>query len=400
MPGRMQFPKVITYLLSGLVVLLSLGTDLPSGLPTSNTSEASKDSTLSLLFIGDIMGHGPQISSAWDDSTQSYSYHEVFAFIREEISRADLAIANLEVTLAGPPYTGYPQFSSPDELAVACMDAGIDVLGTANNHSCDRGGKGIVRTIRVLDSLGLKRTGTFLDPFDRYLRHPLTFEKNGFCLGLLNYTYGTNGLPFPDPTIVNLLDTNQIKADVLFSKALGYDMLIAFVHFGTEYERSPNSRQLAMVEFLFNQGIDLVIGSHPHVLQKMVFLPSVEDGNTRMVAYSLGNFVSNQRDRYTDGGAMVQVNLRKSAGRVSVESAGYYLTWVHRHQSEGKQRYNILPCSRFEAMPGFFEDSLHYNAMMNFVKDSRGLLESENEGVGEYRYKSGSWILLPAKSSQ
>ena len=107
------------------------------------------------------MGHGPQIKAAWDDSLKSYNYDEVFQPVEQLISSVDFAIANLEVTLAGPPYKGYPQFSSPDDLAVACKNSGIDVLVTANNHSCDRGSNGIIRTVNVLDSLGIHHTGTF-----------------------------------------------------------------------------------------------------------------------------------------------------------------------------------------------------------------------------------------------
>ena len=108
---------------------------------------------MSLLFLGDIMGHGPQIKSAWNDSLKKYDYNEVFEPVEDIISSVDFAVANLEVTLAGPPFDGYPQFSSPDELAEACKNNGIDVLVTANNHSCDRGSKGIQRTNQVLDSL-------------------------------------------------------------------------------------------------------------------------------------------------------------------------------------------------------------------------------------------------------
>ncbi|MCJ7821403.1 MAG: CapA family protein, partial [Bacteroidales bacterium] len=157
------------------------------------------DSTLTVLFAGDIMGHDMQIASAYDDSTGAYSYESVFKYIRPVIGGADLAFGNLEVTLGGSPYKGYPAFSSPDVLALACKNAGFDVLATANNHSADRGPKGIARTIRVLDSLAIKHTGTWLSSEARDTLNPLVISEKGIDVALLNYTYGTNGIVVPPP---------------------------------------------------------------------------------------------------------------------------------------------------------------------------------------------------------
>ena len=151
---------------------------------------------ISFLFMGDIMGHRPQIRSAWQEETKKYDYEEVFSPLEDIIWSSDFAIANLEVTLAGGPYTGYPQFSSPDELAVACKNSGMDVLVTANNHSCDRKNKGIIRTVNVLDSLNILHTGTFKDLGERESKNLLILSKDGIKVGVLNYTYGTNGNKF------------------------------------------------------------------------------------------------------------------------------------------------------------------------------------------------------------
>ena len=127
-------------------------------------------------------------------------------------------VANLEVTLGGKPFTGYPTFSSPKELVADCLHSGINVMVTANNHSCDRGKIGITNTLYQLDSLGIKHTGTFHDLIDRAMRNLLILEKNGLRVGVLNYTYGTNGLPVPNPTQVNRLDTLQIQKDILSAR--------------------------------------------------------------------------------------------------------------------------------------------------------------------------------------
>ena len=156
----------------------------------------------------------PQIEGAYDIETKQYNYMPVFDKIKHKFAQVDFAIANLEVTLAGEPYTGYPQFSSPDALAVACRDSGIDVLVTANNHTCDRGKKGIIRTLDVLDSLKIAHTGTFRNKADFEKHNLLVLSKNGISVGILNYTYGTNGLPVPEPTIVNKINLNLMKQDI------------------------------------------------------------------------------------------------------------------------------------------------------------------------------------------
>ncbi|MBE0668291.1 MAG: CapA family protein, partial [Bacteroidales bacterium] len=201
------------------------------------------DSTLTVLFAGDIMGHDMQIASARDNSTGTYSYDSVFKYIRPVITGADLAFGNLEVTLGGSPYKGYPAFSSPDALAIACRNAGFDVLATANNHSADRGPKGIARTIRVLDSLDIKHTGTWLTSEARDTLNPLVISEKGIEVALLNYTYGTNGIVVPPPRIVSYIDTVLISNDIQRSREKGADVVFVMIHWGTEYDSLPSKSQ-------------------------------------------------------------------------------------------------------------------------------------------------------------
>ena len=162
-----------------------------------------KSSTLRLIFAGDVMGHAPQIASAQIGNTGKYDYKPCFRYIKPIIEQADLAIANLELTLPGkPPYNGYPMFRSPDELAVALKGAGFDILVTANNHANDSRGPGVTNTILTLRDNNFLQTGTFLNARDRSAHYPLMVYKNGFKIALLNYTYDTNGVPTEAPTIV------------------------------------------------------------------------------------------------------------------------------------------------------------------------------------------------------
>ena len=330
------------------------------------------------------MGHDSQIASAYNAITKAYEYAPCFQFMRPYIDSVDVAIANLEVTLAGPPYTGYPQFSSPDALAVALKEIGFDGLVTANNHCVDRGKKGLERTIAMLDSFKIAHTGTFVDTVARMNDSPLIIEKNGFKLALLNYTYGTNGIAVPKSSIVNLLDTTIIRLDITKAKEFKPDAIIVFTHWGSEYQSLPSKNQKDVTEFCFKQGAQLVIGAHPHVIQPMEWRKE----SNQFVAYSLGNFASGQRKRYTDGGAMAYIELQKinykpDSSVTTIDSAGYYLEWVYRTVDAHKDYY-LLPATWVENDTiRFIKDVESRAAFKTFVEDSRLLYQKHNKGVSE-----------------
>lgn len=346
---------------------------------------------LSLLFIGDIMGHDEQILSAENRETGSFNYDDVFSFVREEISEADYAIANFEVTLAGSPYKGYPAFSSPAELAVACNKAGIDCFVTANNHSADRGKTGILKTLHKLDSLGIPHTGTFADKNERDSLYPLMLNIKGNSIALLNYTYGTNGIKVPDPVIVNILSKDLVAADIDRARQKNPDLIILFLHWGTEYDTIPSRAQEEMAEFFFNRGADLIIGSHPHVLQKMIWTKKSPVNKDRVTVYSLGNFVSNQRRPKTDGGAMVRIGLERNNDSLTVAEADYYLTWVYTPVENSRKRFFILPCSEFEKNRDFFTSPADYRKMLTFISGSRRFLENQNQNFSECIFSGSEW---------
>ncbi len=335
-----------------------------------------------MLFLGDIMQHDSQIAAAYDSAAGKYDYQPCFQYIKPYIQSVDLAIGNLELTLGGPPYKGYPRFSAPDELVPALKDMGIDVLVTANNHSADRGRKGIERTIQMLDSLEIPHTGTFEDTLSWLNDHPLLLNKNGFAIALLNYTYGTNGLPVPKPNIVNLIDTARIRLDLEKAKLMNPDVIIVFMHWGVEYQQLANRSQKDVAEYCFRHGANLVVGSHPHVLQPIHWL---SDSN-RLVVYSLGNFVSGQRTRNRDGGLMVVTELEKityaaDSSVTRIDSASYMLEWVYRDR---QKKYYVLPVAAFEAQGDeFIDEAAHRLAFETFISDSRALFRKYNTGIRE-----------------
>jgi len=374
---------IIAYIRNLLIASTILGSTITNETQQAATVNAPDSTSVTLLFAGDIMQHGPQIDAAWNAADSSYNYDPCFSFVKPIVSAYDFAIANLEVTLAGKPYTGYPQFSSPDELAVAVRDAGFDVLATANNHCCDRGKQGLQRTIKVLDSLGIPHTGTFSDSVDYSNNNPLILKKDDITIALLNYTYGTNGLEFHAPTMVNLIDSTRIVNDLRAAGNSGNDFIIVFLHWGNEYQSDPSVTQEKLAELCRKNGADVVIGSHPHVIQRMEYeAPNDTLPKGHLLVYSLGNYVSNQRDRYRDGGAMIGFTLSKTWNKKTVSNPNYQLTWVYTPYEEGKKQYYILPVQSFENDSTLVSGSLE--KLRQFATDSRGLLNSENILVPEF----------------
>ena len=328
--------------------------------------------TIQLVFAGDVMGHGMQITGAWRDGSDTcYNYHPSFEWVKDYFTVADIAVANLEVTLAGTPYTGYPRFSSHHSLACALQDAGFDVLLTANNHALDRGKQGMERTLDVLDSIGMPHTGTFRDSADWKAQYPLIIEKNNFRLALLNYTYGTNGIAVVKPNVVNYIDTVRMVADLAAARELQPDYIITCIHWGEEYKNRENETQRQLAAFLARNGCNLVVGSHPHVVQPFAKIP-VCDGDSVPVAYSLGNFISNQRDRYCDGGITLELTLARTDSIVALHSIGYEPFWVYRYPEnqvsvfrlirindylEHPERYPAISGNDQKLMKQFYDDT-------------------------------------------
>lgn len=372
---------------------------------TSDTLRLEKqDSTkkeMSLLFLGDIMQHDLQIQSAYNPITKKYDFSSQFKYLQPIINNVDAVVGNFEVTLNGKPYKGYPRFSSPDQLAFDIKEAGIDYLVTANNHIYDYGLKGFNRTLDVLDSASIIHTGTFRNKTDKLKRQPMLIEKNGLRVALLNYTFGVNGNKYSPEILINKIDTNTIKKDLIETSKSAYDAIIVFFHWGKEYQREANPKQKEIADLCFEHGANIVIGSHPHVIQEMEkyrYKDKLGKEKDVLVAYSLGNYVSNYGTwRYCDGGAMISMKLVKGAnGELKIEDAGHYLIWVYRPKKTrtGKLRdYYVLPVSQFEKDTSLNVADL--KQMKRFIYDSRTLLKKNNQNVPEYilNPKSNRWEL-------
>ena len=309
-----------------------------------------------LMAVGDIMVHTPQLPAYYDAEADRYFFDAWFRHVAPIFSTGDWVVGNLETPLAGADlkYTGFPRFNAPPELAEALRSAGFDLVSTANNHALDRGFAGIQRTLHNVRQAGLIPFGTHETEEEAKL--PVIVEKNGIRIGFLAYTYGTNGIPLPKdkPFAVNLIDLGQIGEDIRRLKQSGADLVSVSLHFGNEYQRLPSEEQIRTARAVVGLGADIILGSHPHVVQPydIIEVPAEESatGEARrgVVIYSLGNFISNQTGDWKDVGLIFSVKIRKTvrpdgASVTELEGVELQPTWVHIERKGGKRHYTILP---------------------------------------------------------
>ncbi|MGG1661718.1 CapA family protein [Brevibacillus sp. NRS-1366] len=304
---------------------------------------------ITVMAVGDIMVHQEQMDAAWNEATKTYDFRPFFTNVEPLFRQADWIIGNLETTMSGSgaKYSGYPMFNSPEILASTLKEVGFTAVSTANNHSLDRKEQGVRQTIKYLDEAGILHTGTFASPEER--DEPLLLHKDGFTLGLLSYTYGTNGIPIPQGKdyLINLISPELIKKDIARAREKGADLVAVALHFGEEYQRLPNDAQKKTAELCLLYGADLILGAHPHVVQPYEWKTvKLEDGSehTGLITYSLGNFISAQRWDYKDVGTILKLTLHKSeSGEASIEDAEMIPTYVHFYRKNGKRHYVIYP---------------------------------------------------------
>lgn len=342
-------------------------------------SHADTSATLSFLVVGDLMQHKRQFETARRPDGV-YDYTECFAQVRDEISRADVAIGNLETTFGGMPYTDYPQFSSPESYASYIQQAGFDILLTANNHSVDTRAKGLRRTIEVLDTLGLDHLGTYVNAEARRQQYPFLLEAKGFRIALLNFTYATNGIRVPEPFIVNDIDTAQIAADIERARQMEVDAIIAFPHWGNEYQQRPSKPQTDLAEWMLSRGVTHVVGSHPHVIQPIEVRTDEATGQRHLVAYSLGNYVSYMVKPTTSGGITLRFTLaRDKAGHCVLKDADYFLIWVDRPEMSGRRQFEVWPVACADSLLRPAEKTKRDA----FAANARAILNAYNKGISE-----------------
>lgn len=361
----------------GSISVFNQPTPTPTAQPTAEPTEVPTQAPtptpqiyneVRVRAAGDIMVHDDELLSAKQDDG-SYDFTSFFGEIADSLGDADYTMANLETTVgeAGSKgYTGYPNFHTPTSLLTALKGAGIDMLTTSNNHCLDRYFDGLVETLDSLDAAGFDHTGTFRNKQEYQTAY--VKEVNGIKIGVVAYTYGTNGMEEdsdPDGVewgIMYLSNANFEKSAQRLREA-GAEVLIAVTHWGTEYKRAPDDSTVDYAKEMAKAGFDVIIGSHPHMVQPIEWLETTRaDGSTgrTLVAYSLGNFVSAQRDQYKDTGIILDFTIRQeiATGDITIEDVGYVPVWVWRYEDGDKNAYRVLPCgAALDALPEGMSDA-------------------------------------------
>ncbi len=319
------------------------------GLILSLAAGLLNPATADLVFVGDAMQHSKQLASARTPEGD-YDYSECFTAIEPYIKSADFAVVNLETPLGGAPYSGYPMFCAPDSFLAQLKKSGFDFVLAANNHTLDRRDKGVIRTIGQFEQQQIPYTGIYRNKAERDSIVPVIRDINGFKVAFLNYTYGTNGINIQGDIVVDYIDRNKIASDIRKSRESGAEIIAACMHWGVEYVLLPNREQKNLVNFLEEQGVDLIIGGHPHVIQPMEMRLNKTTGKKMFIVYSLGNFISAMHKTDTQGGAMARVRLKRdNMGRAVVDTASYRLVFViflpRKTKNSGcfRPKRNLLP---------------------------------------------------------
>lgn len=331
-----------------------------------------------LIFVGDAMQHQDQLDRAKAEGGGStYDYSDCFSLIAPTITQADYAIVNLEVPLGGGnDYSGYPCFSAPDSYAEALRDAGFDLFLTANNHCLDRLDRGARRTLTALDRIGVDHIGTYHDRAQRDTLVPFIKNINGIKFAFLNYTYGTNGINPRQGAEVALIDRDKIKKEIALAKQKGAEIICVAVHWGIEYVLHENQSQRDLAQFLIDQDVDLIIGSHPHVIQPMQVVHNDKADKDVLVVYSLGNFISNMKTIDTRGGAMVHVRIERDDNGTPRFKFAQYDTLFSAKPAGNGTNFRVIPSSLSDQIP-----QSQQNHWLMFDKSARQIFNNFNINV-------------------
>ncbi|MBK5246268.1 MAG: CapA family protein [Peptostreptococcaceae bacterium] len=399
-------PVIIGLLVVGALMVIPLlfngsnhpGNELNSGLEQEEEKPAEKPVNLEIVCVGDIMVHEPQLASQYNAETGTYDYNNNFKYVKKYIDQADLAIGNFEGTFGGKPYSGYPAFSTPDELAAALKNTGFDVAITANNHMVDTGNSGVIRTLEVLREAGMTTSGSRMDPNEP--RYSIN-NVNGVNVGIVSYTYESSGsgtdvaingnyISAETAQLINSFSYNSLDADLEKIKIVvddakneGADLIVLYLHWGEEYQQVPNKWQEQIVKSAVEEmNVDIIFASHTHVIQKMEMVKSETTGKNVPVFYSMGNFISNQREetvqnRYTEQGMIARVELEYmvSTKELIFVKMSYTPTWVDKYKRNGKTVYEVIPLdAEMETNPALIESG-HLLKAKQALEDINGILK-------------------------
>lgn len=329
---------------------------LPKARPFGDVDFFLHRDTVTISFTGDVMQHGAQIDAALKKGGgKNYNYENAFKYVAPLFRQADYMVANMEFTVGTKPYTGYPCFSAPPEIASAAKNAGIDLFLMANNHICDKGATGFKNTIAAYSELQMPTLGAYRNKKQADTASVILVELKGMKFALFNYTYDTNGLPIPDPYYVNLQDSTEIKKHIRQAKAMGADIIIALPHWGIEYVLAPVAEQKQYAKMMFREGVNAIIGGHPHVPEEgYIYVkrqqgPMAKDSVENIVFYSMGNYISNMsRSGWTSTGMLITLSFTRDrgTGKVKMLMPDWKYLWCFR-PGQYTEDFSVVPIEEF-----------------------------------------------------
>ena len=314
---------------------------------TSNDN-TNKSVTFDLTALGDALCHNTQYWDAYNSQTDEYDFSYVYNDIQQYTKNSDITIGSLETTFAGKErgYSNYPTFNTPDSLATSLKEIGVDVISLAGNHALDYGYTGLCRTIDVLDEAGISHLGTYKTAEEQ--NKTLIKNVKGVKIAFINYTYGTNGIPVPSEKeyCLNLIDKDLIKKQIEQAKSKNVDMIVACMHWGIEYKTYASEEQKDLADFLFQNGVDIILGNHPHVIEPMERKTiTLADGTQKQVfvVYALGNFTADQHEEITRDSAILNLNITKNGnGKISINKVTYTPIYMYKNPNVKLHKFKIL----------------------------------------------------------
>lgn len=335
------------------VVLLGMNKNDPKPLEKEEASPpveveevVERIEEITMISIGDIMYHSTQIKRV-DSHPSGYDFHDSMALTKPYFERADITIGNYESTsTASQDYRGYPTFNTPVESLDAIKDSGFDILSTINNHTLDSGKQGLIDTYEAIVERGMIPLGTKTSPDQKSLK---TIEKKGIKLGFLAYTYGYNGLDAylteeEHGYMVSPIDETRMEKEIKESVASDHDVTVVMIHWGNEYQIKPTLEQRDLAAKMVDWGADIILGSHPHVVQEHEMI------GDSFVIYSMGNYISDQRletldDIDTERGLMIEFTLEKdfNKNQTIIKNIDYHPLWVNKYWTQGRNFYEAIP---------------------------------------------------------
>ncbi|WP_278600363.1 CapA family protein [Clostridium tertium] len=365
--------------------------------------EGNDIKTIDIVATGDFLIHKEILETQYNEQSDTYDFKNTIQYVKDYLNNADLTIVNMEGTLSGLDnygYSGYPSFNAPDELADAMKWVGVDVVNNMNNHSLDRDVRGFNRTRSVLKERSFDIIGTRESTNDnRYVIK----DVNGIKVGIISYSYsmtaeggarGLNGTTIPEELypLMNTfredtldLDFQEMKEQILDMRNNAAEVIIFYMHWGDEYELEPNSTQIKIAEFLANQNVDIIFGTHPHSLQPIDIIKSEDGTNETAVIYSMGNFLSSQRTEriqnpYTEDGVIVSVRLSKNTktNEIKIEYPTYIPTWVNWYEKDGRLFYEVVPSTINDA--DYLKEE-GKGRVIESLNRTRGIIEKYNDKI-------------------